>query len=207
MTLRKITCPDLATNAVFIADVDEMIRCPNGEYEVVCVAIYGGRTIKPILLTIEDGTWRFDKVPDPAGTLQALVRLAKVWLPRTEIGRQTSNRKVRIFEHKQGPPPDKREWAVVAHWDAWNYRGLQWNERQAEFEKLGDFGKMTRTGFASLCQRTLKLKYLPRKSDAAKAVILRHHRSCMREREGISSEHDGNRTRKTPTAPRRAKTS
>ena len=136
MTLRKISCPDLAKNAVFLADVDDMIRLPTGEHEVISVAIYGGRTIKPVLLTIEDGTWHFDKVPDPAGTLRALVMLAKEWLPRREIGVQTCNRKVRIFEHTQGALPDEGKWTIAAHWDVWNYRGLQWKERQAEMKGI-----------------------------------------------------------------------
>ena len=215
MTLRKITCPDLAQNAVFIADVDEMIRCPNKEYEVVCVASYDGRTVKPALLTLEDGKWRFDKVSDPAGTLQALVGLAKRWLSRRNINRQLSNKRARIFqrtvEYKYTPIDDDDDgrWALVANWEAWNYRGLQWKERQAEMKKLGcpKFERMSRTTFISICRRELKLKYLPRKSDATKTVILRHHKSSLREQKGLHRSHDSNRITKKPKAPRRAETS
>jgi len=169
--LYKITSPDLAVPTVFLADGDDVIRLASGGFETVAVRFTfpkrNTRVLKPVLLKAWDGKWQFEKAPrDPAGTLAALVKLAKECYPLQQVvfdPVDADGKPTRVFELKQGRY-EHCKWVLIAHWDLWNACGLQWKERQNKMKELGcsAFAKMPGKTFTSLCRRDMKLKYLPR---------------------------------------------
>jgi hypothetical protein len=151
---------------VFIADRDDVIRLPLGGFEAVAVLFTNNLRPSPVVLTVWDGQWRFGCAPsDPAGTLAALLALAKQKWPQREIGiSENGSHRIRVFEGKLGTF-DRSKWTLAGRWDDWNRRGLRWKARQTEMGKLGfrEFENTNEKTFRSTCTRPpLSLKYCPK---------------------------------------------
>ncbi len=160
MTIKKIT--PRGWGLEFFADTDELIRYPNDAgFEVVAVMrdkVTESRLPVPVLLQADDGEWHFSKPLRNAGvSLQALVRLAKGWMPRQALGTAAiGSGPVRVFEF-QKQTLDWERWVIATQWDDWDARKLLMKEREGKLRAFG-IQEMPITTFQTICYRELNLR-------------------------------------------------